>query len=149
MRRKVAVPNVMVDGLKMPDAFAGFGVQREQAIGEKIRANTVHAIKIHCGRAGRNIDNSTLQIDSHSGPIICGTAGFPGVPRPGVVAELARMGDSVKGPAKFSGADIECANVPWRRRKGLRVAPTDDDQILVHNTGRGEVDELRGSGLSS
>ena len=40
-RRKIAIPQIVMHALKMPDALAGVGVEREQAIGEEIVAEAV------------------------------------------------------------------------------------------------------------
>ena len=37
-RGKVAIPEIVVHGLKMPHALAGCGLQREQRVGEQIVA---------------------------------------------------------------------------------------------------------------
>ena len=48
-RREVAVPEVVMHGLKMPEAFAGSGVECEQAIGVEVVAGAVGAVEIGSG----------------------------------------------------------------------------------------------------
>ncbi len=45
-RGQVAVPDVMLDGLKMPDALTCFGFQRKQRVGEKVVAGAVGSVKV-------------------------------------------------------------------------------------------------------
>src|SRR5260370_35430459 len=60
--RKVAVPKIVVDALKMPDSFTGLRIQGEQAICEEIVTDTIGAVEIECGGAGRSVENSALGI---------------------------------------------------------------------------------------
>src|SRR5882762_10112494 len=97
--------------LKMPEAFSGAGVESEQAVGEKVVADAIGGVKIGCGGTGRGVDDAANGVERHFSPVVCGAAGFPSVFWPGVVAEFAGLRNSVKGPAKFSGANIEGANI--------------------------------------
>ncbi len=56
----------------------------------------------------------------------------PGVGRPGVVAELARLRDGVEDPADLAGAHVVGADVARRRRaRALGHARAEDQQVLV------------------
>ncbi len=45
-RRRVAIPDVVMDELEMPDPFARRSIERDQAIGKQIVSNSVCSIKI-------------------------------------------------------------------------------------------------------
>jgi len=47
-RREVAVPNIVVDSLKMPDSFAGLGIHVNQSIYEEIVTDAISAVEIVC-----------------------------------------------------------------------------------------------------
>ena len=61
-------------------------------------------------------------IDAHSAPIICAAGELPGVASPGVMAELARLGNGMENPAPFSRARIEPADMAGRG--GIRAVAT-------------------------
>ncbi len=48
-RWKIPIPDVVLDALKMPDSFSGFRVERQQAVGEKVVAHAIAAVKIERG----------------------------------------------------------------------------------------------------
>ena len=45
-RGKIAVPDIVMDALKMPEAFSGAGVESDQAVGEEVVADAIGAVKI-------------------------------------------------------------------------------------------------------
>src|SRR5215472_11189462 len=106
----------MTHALKMPDAFARLRLQSKQAVCKQVVANAVGAVEIKCGRARGNVYDSTLGIDRHARPVVSGAARFPGIFRPGVVTELARMRNGVERPAQLAAAHIVGADVTERRR---------------------------------
>ncbi len=46
-RGKIAIPYVVVHALKMPEAFAGVGVECEQRVGVEIIPDPISAVEIH------------------------------------------------------------------------------------------------------
>ena len=113
--RQVAIPDVMLDNLKMPDTLARLRLQRNQRIREQIVSKAVGAVEIESRRPGRNEQQPALFIQTHAAPIVRGSTIFPGVLRPGLVPELARMGNRVEAPAKLSGTDVVGPDVTGRR----------------------------------
>ena len=126
----------------MPDPLSRLGIQGNQRVSKQIIANAISAIEVKNSRSGGHIDNATIDIDRHAGPVVGGPGIFPRVLRPGVITKLARVGNGVERPAQGSGAYIKGSNVPGRRRVGFGVCPADNDQILVDTPGRGELDGL-------
>src|SRR5579864_9617425 len=102
--------------LEVPDSFSRLSIQGDQTICEQVVAYAIGAIEIGRGRACRNVDDSTLTIKRHAGPVVSGTARLPGIFRPGVVAEFSRVRNSVKRPAQLAGANVVSADVPGRGR---------------------------------
>src|SRR5262249_5815925 len=148
-RRKVAVPEIVAYGLKMPKALAGVGVQGDQAISEEVIAHTVGGIKIGSSRTCRDINDAASHVDGHTGPVVGGTAGFPGALRPGVIAEFAGMGNGVKGPPELSSAYIERADVAGRGRQRFRIAAADNEHIFIDDRRSGKDDGLSRSRLAT
>src|ERR1700751_1919817 len=124
--------------LEMPKTLAAAGVQRQQAVGEKIVTDAITTVEIKSGRAGGNVDDSANRIERHASPVVGGSAGFPGVRRPGVIAEFTGKRNGVERPAEFSGAHIESANVARRSGKRFRLASGEDDQIFEDQAGTGK-----------
>src|ERR1700675_2064150 len=122
---------MVADTLKMPKALAGFSVQCDQAIREEIVAKAVGAVKIEGGGTGGDKNDAAFGVERHAGPVVGCAAGFPGVGRPSFVTKLAGMGDGVEGPAKFSGANVESANIAGRGGEGFGIAAADDEQVFV------------------
>src|SRR5260370_26302575 len=139
----------MADSLEMPDSCAGFRIQGEQAIGEKIVANPISAVEIKRGGARGSVENSTRGIERHSSPIICGAAGLPGILRPGLIPKFAGMWNGVKRPSQLAGSNVIRANVAGRRGESLRIAAAEDHQILVNDTRAGQIDRLRSGGFAA
>src|SRR5438046_9620384 len=121
-----------MDTLKMPDSFACLSIQSNQAICEEIVADAVAAVEIKGGRARWNIDNSTLGIERHPGPIVRCAAGLPGVFGPSAIPKLPGMRNGVKRPAQLAGSNVESANVARGRGKSHGVASCNDQQVFVN-----------------
>ena len=141
-RWEIAIPDVVLDRLKMPDALAGVRIEREERVGEQVVAGTVGAVEIGRGGAGGDEDESTFYIDCHSRPVVGAARVGPGVLRPGVVAVLAGTRNGVERPAKPPGADVVGADVAARCRQALGRPAADDVQILVDDARRRQAHRL-------
>src|SRR3982074_759948 len=97
----------MVDHLKMPQAFAGAGIERQQTVTEQIGSVTIGAIKVVLRAGGRRIHDAALLVDRELAPHIRPAHALPGIFRPRVVSKLARTRDRVKGPPLLPGAHVE------------------------------------------
>ena len=47
--REVAIPDVVMDALEVPEEFAGFGVKGEDRVGVKVVADPVATVEVHHG----------------------------------------------------------------------------------------------------
>lgn len=90
------MPNIVLDFLKMPDALACVCIQCQQAIRKHIISDPICAVEITCGRAGRNLNETALLIQRHTGPISGRSTLLPVVLRQSVIAVLARSRNRVE-----------------------------------------------------
>src|SRR5262249_29168185 len=85
----VVIPDIVVDHLEVPEAFAGPGIEGQQAIAKEIRAFAVDSVEVVLGTGGRRVDDAALLIDGELAPHIGAADALPRIFRPRVVAELA------------------------------------------------------------
>src|SRR5690349_4438613 len=132
----------MPDALEVPYSFAGFCVQRDQAVSEQIVTDAIRAVKIKCRRSGGHEDDAALFIDGHPSPVIRRSTGFPRDGWPGVMTKFAVVRNGVKRPTEFAGAHIVGAHITGRSRQSFGIASSHDDQVFVHNPRAGQGDRL-------
>ena len=137
----VVIPNVVVHHLEMPEAAAGAGIEGQQAIGEEVRAVAVGAIEIVFGAGGGRVQDAAFFVERKFAPDVGAADSLPGVLGPGVVAELARVRDGVKGPDDLAGAHVEGADVAGRRAVALVGGGAEDQQVFKDAAGRGGLDQ--------
>src|SRR4029453_9393747 len=145
---EVAVPNVVLHGLEVPDALAGRGLQAQDRVRVQVVSESVRAVEVVGRRAGPGVDETALDVERESRPRVRATDVFPRILRPGVVAGLARMRDRVERPALAAGVDVEGADVARRRRQSLGDDRAEDQQVFVEDTGRVDADADR-AGLAA
>src|SRR5262249_36392701 len=107
-RRNIEIPDVMSDFLEVPKASAGPGVDGNEAVRKQVIPEMADADEIVLRRSRRDIGDTTSFIHGHTAPAVCSVR-LRSVPR--VVAKLARLGDSVKGPEKFPAHDVQSPHV--------------------------------------
>src|SRR5262245_4906784 len=133
----------MTDELKVPKPLSAACVQRKQAVREQVVAETVGTVEVAGGRAGGNIDNAGGFIERHARPAIGGSAVLPRLFWPGLVADLAGMGNGVKRPAQGAVSNVVRPYVARRRWQPFTHPPADDHQILVDHPWSSEAHALR------
>src|SRR5262249_1484733 len=111
---EVVVPEAVVDELVMPDAAAGLCFQADERLAEEVRAGAVAAVPVVVGRAAGEADVVELGVVAHDRPDLAPAGVLPGAALPGVVAELALLGDGVEAPELPAGARVETAHVAGR-----------------------------------
>src|SRR5688572_10067749 len=132
---EITVPEIVMHGLEMPDALPGFRIERKQRVREQIRADAAAAIEVGRGRACWDVNNATVHIQAHSRPRVRTAGGLPRLDGPGVVTDLARTRNGVKGPPDSPGANVIGANVAWGRPFALTDACPLNEKVLVDDTG--------------
>ena len=134
--REVAVPEIVLQALKVPDPPARVRVQRDDAVGEEIVAHPVHAVEVVRRRPRGEEDHPPLLVDGDAGPGVRPAGHLPRVGRPGVVAVLARVRNGVEGPANLPGRDVVGPDVARRAGQRFRHRGADDQQVPVHHARR-------------
>ena len=119
-----------MDHLEVPQPLARPCVERDERVAEQIRAVPVGAVEVVSRRAGGKENDAALGIDGELAPCIGAADVFPGIRRPGVVAEFTGMRDGVEPPRLFAGDDVVRANVAGRREVALAGRGAEDDQVL-------------------
>ena len=140
-RRQIFVEHIVVDELLVPEALAGVGVERQQAIGEQIRTVAVAAPEIRLGRFGGHVEDAALLIEREAGPVRHGAGRLVPIRRPGMVAVFARVRDRVEDPTQLAVAHVVGADGP-----GAAGESADDVQILVDHARC--VDDYAGRALA-
>ncbi len=134
---KIAIPEIVMHSLEVPAAFSRLGVEREQRVREEVSPQAIAAIKIGGGRASRDVDDAACSIHRHARPRVRATGGPPGVLRPCVVAEFARVGNGVERPTNLPVAHVVRTHVARRRALFLADARSPDEDVLVDDTRTG------------
>src|SRR5262245_24640136 len=129
-----------MDRLKVPDPFAGGGVQRQDAITKQVISFSITSVRVRGGRCQWDEDHPALMIDTQDGPRVHTSAILPGVSLPSVMAELARLGNSMELPDQLARARIEstdgAAGTLWLAVRNKRPG---DHQIPVNRHGRSQT----------
>src|SRR5262249_20775964 len=136
---KIPVPQVMMDGLKVPNPFTGGGVQRQHTIAEQVVALAIAAIGVSGWRGERAKYHTPFMVHAENGPRIHTPTVLPGLALPGVIAELAGTGNRVKSPYQLARACVKCPDVA-ARSLGLAVRDQGpgDHQIAVDRDWRSQ-----------
>ena len=145
----VVVPDVVVDHLEVPDALARLHVERDEARPVEVRPVAVAAVVVVGRRVGGDEDEAALRVGGERRPGRDVPRVRPGVALPGVVAELARLGQDVEAPEHASRLGVVAADVPGDVLLALRVVPAvvrvaDHDHAVHDDRGRGGGDVARG-----
>ena len=90
----------------MPDPFARFRVQTQDAVAEQVLADALAAPEVERRRTGADKDQAAFMIDAHAAPVVGAAGCLPRIFRPGLVAELAGVRDGVEDPTALAGADF-------------------------------------------
>src|SRR5262249_59807516 len=113
---QIEIPQVVVDGLKVPDAPARGGLKRHHGVSEQILPQSLAAVEIECRRSQGQKNQPALFIEAEPAPVVGGAGGLPRVAFPGFVAELAGMRDGMEDPAALAGVNVESPHVSRRCR---------------------------------
>src|SRR5262249_1526568 len=129
--RQIVVPQVMMQGLKVPEPLARPGVERNRAVREEIRAAAVAAVEVEGRRSESGEDHPAIDVDAESAPGVRPAPVLPGIAVPRLVSELSRTGYGPEPPDLLAGSDLECSDIPRRGDAGpFTAGDADDDRIL-------------------
>ena len=132
---EIAIPQIVMHGLEMPEAPAARGVESEERVREQVGANAAAAVEVRRRRTSGDVDDAARGVHAHSRPRVCASRGLPRVGRPRVVTELARTRDRVEGPANRARAHVVRAHVTRRRPFLFADARPLNEEILVDHAG--------------
>ncbi len=135
--RQVAVPDVMTNGLVMPDALTGSGIQGQQAVGKKVGPMAIAAVKVKSCRACRYVHDPTRLIYRHAGPVV-GTTHKLVSSRvfPALVAVLPGLRNGMKNPLLLAAANVKGADVAGSGRQSFGVERSHNDEVFVNGARR-------------
>ncbi len=132
---QIIVPYIMGYCLVVPLPLTGAGIQCKDGIGKQVFSQPVSAIKIVGRRSGGYIHPSPFLIQAHTAPVIGAPIVFILHPSPGIVAVFPFLWNGMEYP-------LECPGLggigPDMTRRGIISLPSgrsDDQQILVNNSG--------------
>ena len=124
------VPQIVMDLLKMPDAFAGAGIQRQGGVCIQVGTRPIRPVKIGSSRAKARKQNAAFCIQSKAWPGIHAAALFPAIFLPGFVAGLSGPGNRMETPHLFASAHIKGPDIARSPGLSLGYQITNIDEIL-------------------
>src|SRR5690606_2355219 len=134
-RRKVVVPDVVVNQLIMPFPFTGRRIQCQHAIGKKVCAFSGTAInEFTCSGSGCREYPTAFLINRQSTPGIGGAVDHILLPLPCIISVLTWERNRVEYPLELSGQCIICPYVARRTGVAFRLTAGYDEVMLVYNT---------------
>ena len=133
---KVPIPQVVADGLEMPESLARAGIECEQGVGEQVVTDAVRAVEVRRGGARRGEDDPALLIHGDARPCVGASRDLPRVRRPRVVAVFAGARDRMEYPAELAALHVVGADVARRGGQRLADGAADDEEIAEHDARR-------------
>src|SRR5262249_28052577 len=124
------IPQIVVNGLKMPDALSRSCVEGQDTIAKQVCALAIATIEVGCRRCQGHEYHPALDVHAHHGPGIGSRAVLPRLALPGVDAEFTLAWNYVKAPCQLAGARVERPHIAaWTLRFAVRTAGADDHQV--------------------
>ena len=128
-RRDVAVPDVVMDILEMPQPLPRPRVEREQRVRVQVVAVAIRAIEVRRRGSGGRVDDPAPCVERHARPVVRAARVRPRVGRPRVVAGFTRARNRVEGPLQRAGVHVCTRGCRRAMRAGSRrrVRPRSSD----------------------
>src|SRR5262249_30695295 len=132
LRRRggIGVPEIVMNGLEMPEPLSRPRIEREQTIRVEIIAVPIAAIELVLGRSGRHVHRPPLHVHGDFAPHIDAAHVFVGVLGPGFISVLAWARDRVEYPDELAREDIESANIARWGEVTFAGRAAKDDQVF-------------------
>ncbi len=122
-RRRIVVPDAVVDRLKVPHPFAGGGFEGNDALRKQVVAEPVAAVEVAGPEFDREVDVSQFGVRAERGPHRRVAGILPGSVLPGLVPVFAGLRDGVEGPDQLARDGVVAANVSRRHLGRAGSAP--------------------------
>src|SRR5262249_34835956 len=68
--RGIVGPQIMMDGLEVPEALSGAGIERHQAVAEQVVAMPIATVEVEPRGAKRHVDDAASLIDRQFAPVV-------------------------------------------------------------------------------
>src|SRR5262245_47297681 len=100
-------------GLEVPLEFSGHCVECYHRVAKEVVTFPVKTVVVTRGAAEYCVENASFTVDRHvEAPVVCASAIFPSIGRPGFIADFTCLRHGMKFPNLRSRARIICAGVP-------------------------------------
>src|SRR4029077_13578948 len=125
--------------------FPGWEIDGDETFAEQAVSRTMPAVVVTGRQLHREVHQTQLLVGGDLAPDP-GIPGIrPGIFFPGVVAELARLGNRVEDPQPLAGPYVEAADVAFFVTTAFRIGArlvrgADDDHVLRHRGRRVQPD---------
>ena len=151
-----------MDGLEVPDVFAGLRLDRDDRVAVGVVAGAIATVVVGRRAADRDIDDAALDVDRRvERPHVGARAILPAarvvgrVLAPGLVPRLSWLRHGPELPQLRTGDDVEGARVAGRALRNLLRRRADDGDVAVdrrraavaHADGHGAIGAEAGSRL--
>ena len=136
-RRRIGVPQVVVNRLEVPDVLAGLGPDRDDRVAVEVRARPVAAVVARNRRRQRQVDEAALGVrGEEERPRVGAQPSPPTVAGPGLVPDVARLGHRIELPQLRAAARVVGAGVADAPDGAGRRVGADDHDVPVHERHR-------------
>ena len=123
---KIVVPETVMDSLEMPNSFACFCVDANEAFGKEVIAGAHATVPVIGWCTGRKVDVAKFFIDRHGAPHVRVAAVSPRLVVPAVCAEFVSLRDCVKDPLHLTRSRVKPTDVSRVSFSILKVRILDD-----------------------
>src|SRR5690606_9345125 len=96
----------MVNGLEMPQSFAGMCIQRQDAIAKQVASGPIRTVVVIRRRSNRKIGNAAIFINRNLTPCVGAAYIFIGLLRPSVITIFTGMRNGVENPYQLTRDDM-------------------------------------------
>ena len=136
-RRRVGVPQIVMNRLEMPAIVAGLDIHRDHGVAILVVAGTVAAVVTGNRRRQRQIHQPALLVEREvERPRVGAQPTAPTVPLPGIVTGFARLRHRIELPHLGATHRVERARVADTADRAGRCVCADDDDIAVNERDR-------------
>ncbi len=132
-RGRVGVPQVVMDGLKVPSVLARVNVHRDDCIAKQVGPFPISAVRVRDGRCQWQVQKPALLVEREvERPCVHTEAALPAVTFPGVVTDVARFWHGGEFPHLGARPRIKRSWIADASDSPGRTVRPDDEHVLVN-----------------